>query len=52
MVDLSYKTPPTQINNPEETNPCANPRVIPPSIPCIVLLNTPKRYTAAWDTDE
>ncbi len=52
MCDLSYKTPPAQINKPEETKPWANPSVIPPSIPIIVLLNTPNRYTAACDTDE
>jgi len=50
--DLSYNTPPAHINKPDETKPCANPKVIPPSIPCKVLLNTPKRYTAACDTDE
>ena len=41
--DLSYKIPPAQINNPGETSPCANPKLIPPSIPCILLLKTPKR---------
>jgi hypothetical protein len=50
--DLSYNTPPAHINKPDETKPCASPKVIPPSIPCKVLLNTPKRYTAACDTDE
>jgi hypothetical protein len=35
------------MNKPEETKPWAKPRTIPPSIPCIVLLNTPNRYTAA-----
>jgi hypothetical protein len=42
VEDLSYKIPPAHINNPEETKPWAKPKVIPPSIPWSVLLNTPK----------
>ena len=52
MCDLSYKTPPAQINKPDETKPWANPKVIAPSIPCIVLLKIAIKYTAAWHTDE
>lgn len=40
------------MNNPDETKPWAKPKAIEPSIPCIVLLNAPIKYTAAWDTDE
>ena len=51
VCDLSYKIPPTHMNKPEETNPCAIPKIIPPSIPCIVLLNTANKYTAACETE-
>jgi hypothetical protein len=51
VPDLSYNTPPAQINKPLDTNPCAKPKAIPPSIPWIVLLNTPIKYTAACDTE-
>ena len=43
--------PPAQINRPGDTKPWANPKTIAPSIPCIVLLNAPIKYTAAWDTE-
>ena len=50
-ADLSYNIPPTHINKPLDTNPWARPNTIAPSIPCIVLLNAPIKYTAAWDTE-
>jgi hypothetical protein len=48
---LSYNIPPAQINNPDDTNPWANPNSIAPSIPIIELLNTPIKYTAACETE-